>query len=194
MRVAQLAMGAALLASAASAQQRVKESVISDPAAADWNFDGKPKVKPVDAAGLPGGKALLVTIARKGTNPWDIQARMKLKDGIVAGDTVTVGFYARAETPDPGKEVATVQVRVQRAAAPYDATLEGPVAIGKDWAFHCLTGPAKVTLDAASAEVSVQLAGEKRAVAFGPWMATRIPAAGPAIKSGLPCGQKVPAA
>jgi hypothetical protein len=177
------------LASAVAAQQRIKEVVISDPAATDWNFEGKPKIKVVDAAGLPGGKALLVTIGAKGANPWDVQARMGVKDGIAAGDTVTFGFYARADKPDPGKETATVTVRVQRAAAPYDAAVEGPLEIGKDWTFHCLTGAARTALAAAETNVSVQLAGEKHAIALGPWMATKIPGAGPTIRTGLPCGR-----
>ena len=40
-----------------------------------------------------------------------------------------------------------------------------------------------------NAQVSVQLAGEKHAVAFGPWMATKIPGSGPNLKTGLPCGK-----
>ena len=179
----------ALASAGAAQQQRVKEAIISDPAAAGWAFDGNPKVKQVKADGLPGGQALLVTINNKGANPWDVQARLKLKDGIAAGDTVTFGFYARADKPDPGKQTASVNVRVQRVAAPYDAAIEGPVEIGTDWTFHCLTGPAKIALTAAEMTVSVQLAGEKHAVAFGPWMATKIPAAGTGIKTGLPCGK-----
>jgi hypothetical protein len=178
-----------VLAGAVGAQQRVKESIISDPASAGWEFEGKPKVKVVDAAGLPGGKALLVSVATKGANPWDIQARMKVKDGVAVGDTVTFGFYARADKPDPGKETASVGVRVQRAAAPYDAAVEGSLEIGKEWTFHCLTGTAKTALTAAELNVSVQLAGEEHAVAFGPWMATKIPAAGANVKTGLPCGK-----
>lgn len=178
------------VATAATAQQaRVKEAIISDPASAGWEFQGNPKVKAVKAEGLPGGQALLVTIAAKGANPWDVQASMTLKDGVAAGDTVTFGFYARADKPDPGKQTATVTVRVQRNAAPYDAAIEGPLEIGPDWTFHCLTAPAKIALTPAEAAVSVQLAGDKHAVAFGPWMATRIPAAGVGIKTGLPCGK-----
>lgn len=185
------AAAAAALAGGAAAQTRVKESIIGDSAAAAWAFEGAAKVKPVDAPAVPGGKALSVAVAAKGANPWDIQARLKMKDGIVAGDTVTFGFYARAEAPDPGKTTATVNIRVQRDAAPYDATLEGPIEIGPEWTFVCLAGPAKMALGAAEMSVSVQLAGDKHTIAFGPYMATRIPAQGPNIKSGLPCGQGV---
>jgi hypothetical protein len=179
-----------LLAGAAVAQTRGKETIISDPAAATWNFEGAPKVKQVAAAGVPGGSALLVTVAKKPAKPWDVQARMKLKDGVAAGDLVTFGFYARAEKPDPGQDAAAVTVRVQRGAAPYDATLEGPLQIGKDWRFHCLTGAARVALAASEIEVSVQMGGDRHAVAFGPFMVTRIPAAaGPNARTGLPCGQ-----
>jgi hypothetical protein len=181
----------AALATAGAAQQaRIKETIISDPASAGWNFDGNPRVKQVKADGLPGGQALLVTIGAKGANPWDVQARMKVKDGVAAGDTVTFGFYARADKPDPGKETASVTVRVQRAAAPYDATVEGALEIGREWTFHCLTGVARSALTAAETEVSVQLAGDRHAVAFGPWMATKLPAgAGASAKTGLPCGK-----
>ncbi len=193
MRFSAVCIGSIALAGAAFAQQRVKETIISDPAAATWAFEGKPKVKQVSAEGVPGGKALLVTVAAKGANRWDVQARMKVKEGIAADDTVTFGFYARADKPDPGKDTAAVHVRVQRGAAPYDAAIEGPLEIGKEWTFHCLTGRSKLTLDAAVTEVSVQMAGNKHAVAFGPYMVTKIPESGPTIKSGLPCGKALAA-
>jgi hypothetical protein len=192
MMKAMVLIGAGLLAGTAMAQMRVKEAIISDPAAAQWTFEGAPKVKQVAAPGVPGGNALLVTVAQKPANPWDVQARMKLKDGVAAGDFVTFGFYARAEKPDPGKDSASVTVRVQRGAAPYDAAVEGPLQIGKAWSFHCLSGPAKVALSVAEIEGSVQMGADRHAVAFGPFMVTKIPAAAGAIaKTGLPCGQAV---
>jgi Carbohydrate binding domain len=183
--------GVLLIASAALAQERAKETIISDQASASWGFDGAAKVKEIAAEGIPGGRALQADVAAKGANPWDIQARLKLKEGFAAGDTVTFGFYARAIKPDPGKDSARVNVRVQRAAAPYDAAIEGPIDIGPKWQFHCLAGPAKVAIEQAQLEVSVQLAGEKHDIAFGPYLATRIPAVAQSAKSGLPCGQVV---
>lgn len=172
-----------VIATGAVATQAGKEAIISDASSAGWAFDGNPKMTEVEAVGLPGGKAVLVTIPKKGANPWDIQARLPMKDGIAVGDTVTFGFYARAERPDPGKATATVPIRVQRNAAPYDAAVE----VGKDWTFHCLAGPSKLTLAPAELAVSLQLAGEKRAIAFGPYLATKIP--GGSGKSSLPCGE-----
>lgn len=181
---------ACVIATSAVAAQAGKEAIISDASSAGWAFDGNPKMTEVEVAGLPGGKAVLVTIAKKGANPWDIQARLPMKDGIAVGDTVTFGFYARAERPDPGKLTAKVPVRVQRDAAPYDAALEGAVEVGKDWTFHCLAGPSKLALGASELAVSLQLAGEKHAIAFGPYLATKIP--GGSGKSGLPCGESIP--
>jgi hypothetical protein len=54
-----------------------------------------------------------------------------------------------------------------------------------------VTGPSKLALTAAEFAVSVQLAGDAHTVEFGPYMATKIPAQGASIKSGLPCGQPV---
>lgn len=180
---------ACVIATGAVAMQAGKEAIISDASNAGWSFDGNPKLAEVAADGLPGGKAVLVTIPQKGANPWDIQARLPMKDGIAVGDTVTFGFYARAEKPDPGKATATVPVRVQRNAAPYDAALEGAVEVGKDWTFHCVVGPSKLALGASELAVSLQLAGEKHAIAFGPYLATKIAGDG---KSGLPCGESIP--
>lgn len=185
-------VGAVLIASAgAVAQERVKEAIISDQTSASWAFEGAAKVKEIAAEGIPGGRALQAEVAAKGANPWDIQARLKMKEGFAAGDTVTFGFYARAIKPDPGKDTARVNVRVQRAAAPYDAAVEGAIDIGPKWQFHCVAGPAKVAIEQAQLEVSVQLAGEKHDIAFGPYLATRIPAVAQGAKSGLPCGQAV---
>lgn len=173
------------------AQERVKEVIISDQASASWAFEGQAKVKEVAAEGVPGGRALAVEVPAKGANPWDIQARLTMKEGFAAGDTVTFGFYARAIAPDPGKDTARVHVRVQRAAAPYDAAIEGSIDVGSDWRFHCLAGPAKFALDPAQLAISVQLAGDKHTIAFGPYLATRIPAVAEGAKSGLPCGQLI---
>lgn len=185
-------MVTALVLAAVAVPAGAREQVISDPDAADWVFEGDARVKVVDAAGLPGGKALLVTVPRKGVNPWDIQARLKMKDGVAAGDRLAFGFYARAEKPDPGKQTASVNVRVQRDAAPYDAALEGPLEISSDWTFNCLTGPAQLALSPQEMTVSVQLAGERHAIVFGPFLMTRIPANESATLSGLPCGQRIP--
>lgn len=183
-----------LLISTAAASQGapplpLRETVISDKENAGWSFDGKPKLKEVAAEALPGGKAILVTIPTKGQNPWDMQARLPMKAGIVAGDIITFGFFARAEKPDPGQTGATVQVRVQRDKAPYEAALEGPISLGPEWRFHCLTGPASLSIPAAELAVSVQLSAERRAVALGPYVATRIPAGAAKTVSGLPCGK-----
>jgi len=178
---------AAVLASAGVMQPR--ETIISDPASADWLFVGNARVRPVDAAPLPGGKALLVTVATKPAKPWEVQARMKLKEGFATGDTLTFGFYARTDKPDPGKDVAVVGVRIQRGGDPYDAAIESQIEIGREWKFHCLTGVSKLTLPAELAEVSIQMGGDKHAVAFGPWMTTKIAGGGASGATTLPCGQ-----
>jgi hypothetical protein len=174
---------------AAHAQERVTETIITDQASAAWAFEGMAKVKEIAAKGIPGDRALQVDIAEKGANPWAVQARLKAREGFAQGDIVTFGFYARAIKPDPGRNSATVHVRVQRGAAPYDAAIEGQVEIGPDWQFHCVAGPAKIALDAALLEISVQLAGDKHSIAFGPYLATRIPGTAAGAKSGLPCGK-----
>lgn len=183
-------LAAAAITAAASAQVHVKEEIITAPTGANWQFDGAPKVKLADAAGVPGGKALAITIPAKTKNPWDVQARATLAHDIEVGDIVTFGFYARAEKPDPGKETATLGVQVQRNGPPYDAAVGGSVELGKDYVFHCVGGPAKIALKAGELMVTVQLGADKHVVDFGPFFATRIPAAGgPNAKSGLPCGK-----
>lgn len=192
MRNIMIATTVIAMAGAGFAQSRVKEVIISEAATAAWTFEGSAKTKPVAApAGVPGGQAIQVAIAQKGVNPWAVQARLPMKDGIAANDTVTFGFYARAAKPDPGQQTATLSVRLQRNATPYDAALEGMVTVEKDWRFVCLSGPAKIALAASELVASVQLAGDKRTVEFGAYMATKIPSQGPNIRSGLPCGQPV---
>jgi hypothetical protein len=189
-------LGSLLAATGALAQaapsQPPREMIISDKDNAGWSFDGNPKLKEVPAEDLPGGKAILVTIPAKGANPWDVQARLPMKQGISEGDIVTFGFFARAERADPGRTGSLVPVRVQRDAAPYEAALEGMIEIGPEWRFHCLAGPARLAIPAAELAVSVQLAGDRRAVVLGPYLATRIPA-GVTKATGLPCGQSIAA-
>lgn len=182
-----IALLAAAAATGATAQEPpsapLKETVISDKENAGWGFQGKPKLKEVPAEQLPGGKALQVAVA-KGANPWDTQGLIPLKQGIEQGDLLTFGFFARSVSPDAG----SIHVRFQRNGAPYDSAFEGPVQIDHEWRFVCLVGTAGKAIPAAELDIAVQLAGEKRVVELGPYLATRIPAGAAAKKSGLPCG------
>jgi hypothetical protein len=192
-----LLLGQLLAATAALAQsapaQPLRETIISDKANTGWEFDGNPALKQIPAEDLPGGKAVLVTILAKGANPWDVQARLPMQQGISKGDTIVFGFFARAEQPDPGMTVAPVQVRMQRNAPPYDAALEGTIDIGPEWRFHCLTGPARMAITGPDLVAVVQLAGQKRKIVLGPYLVTRIPAGAAKPATGLPCGQSIPA-
>jgi hypothetical protein len=163
------------------------EVQITDPDNAEWNFTGKGmRTRVVESAGAPGGMAIEANVSRKGANPWDIQTAITLRQGFAVGDKLSFGFYARTVKGDGGGETVTLPIRIQRTAAPYDAAIEGAVVVGPEWKYHCISGPAKIALQPNEMNVSVQMAGDKHVVEFGPFLGFLIPAASTA-KFSRPC-------
>ncbi|WP_448657529.1 hypothetical protein ACPVPU_08655 [Sphingomonas sp. CJ99] len=173
------ALGMAIMvAGAASAwAQSGGEVQITDAENAEWNFTGKGmRTRVVESEGAPGGMAIEAAVARKGANPWDIQTAITLKQGFAVGDKLSFGFYARAVKGDAGGSTVTLPIRIQRTAAPYDAAIEGAVTVGPEWKYYCISGPAKIALQPNEMNVSVQMAGDKHTVEFGPFLGFLIPA------------------
>lgn len=177
------------LAVAGTTAAVAREAVVSDPASASWAFNGEIRPRAVEAATLPGGQAIRLDVRRKGANPWDIQAIGDILSAIEPGDRITVGFYARAQSPDPGGSTITLPVRVQQRTAPFAGALDGTATLTGDWTFHCVTGPATAALAAGNAQAVLNLAGERHVIDLGPFLITRAAAADADAPSTLPCGQ-----
>lgn len=133
---------------------------------ASWTVSPeRPSPRVVEAAGVPGGGALRVR-ARRGANPWDVQATSPAGGDIAAGDVVLLAFYARAEqAPEGGSRLP---VRLQLAGAPYTSLVEGTKTIGAEWRQYCLSGVAAQAFRGELTNVSVHLATADQVVDLGP--------------------------
>lgn len=186
MRVTVILSGLALAGATAAV---AREAVVSDPASASWAFNGEIRPRATEAPTLPGGQAIRLDVRRKGANPWDIQAIGDILSAIEPGDRITVGFYARAQTPDPQSETITLPVRVQQRTAPFAGALDGTATLTGEWTFHCVTGRATNAIAAGNAQAVVNLASERHVVDLGPFLITRAAADDAEAPSTLPCGR-----
>ena len=125
----------------------------------------RPSPRVVDASGAPGGNALRVR-ARRGANPWDVQATSPAGGDIAAGDVVLLAFYARAEQAAEGG--SRLPVRLQLAGAPYTSLLDGTKTIGTEWRQYCLSGVAAQAFRGDLTNVSIHLGAADQVVDLGP--------------------------
>lgn len=166
------------------------ETVIGDAAHAQWAPYGNGRATNAKAPDLPGGVALRLQVRRKGAQPWDAGLSVQLKDGVQAGERVIAGFYARAQSPAPGRDTATVIARVQQNGQSYDPVIEATFEIGPEWRFHCVQGAAKRGFGAGALELGLQLASEQQTVEVGPFMVVR---GGEGERTQLPCERRIAA-
>lgn len=126
----------------------------------------KPKPKDVPAEGVPGGAALRVK-ARKGANPWDVQAFSPINGAdINKGDVVMVMAFLRAEEPAPGG--SNLSVRLQLAGPPFTAGFDFNAAISGEWKSYCAHRVASAKLPAKRTNVNVHLANAEQVIDLGP--------------------------
>ena len=153
----------------ADLEKQLPGTLINDPTRIDWASQGASlKVKPVRDSAIPGGGAARrYTVPGKLANAWEAQTLVPLTAGIAAGQTVTVGFYARAlsaKTPD-GKGV--IGARVQQNAAPYYGFADTTLAIGPEWQWYEVSGVAGRAIAKEVATISLQFGGAAQEVEIG---------------------------
>ena len=174
-----LAAGALALPAAAMAQdlspelqaldEKLPGTLINDPTAIDWPAIGTGfKSRAFAEEGLPGGGAAReFAIAKAGPQPYAIQAFVPLLSNIEKGETVTVGFWARAieARTDDGKGV--LGVRFQQNAEPWPGFGDATVKLGPQWEWHEVSGVATTDIGRRNAVVTLQLAGARQTVQIG---------------------------
>jgi hypothetical protein len=129
-----------------------------------WYFQpDKPKARVIKVATLKGGQAYHIK-ARKGANPWDVQANSPVQGAINQGDTIMLMYFARAAEPAEGGSSLTA--RIQATAAPWTATMDMTSKITSEWQSYCAHRVASATLEKSS--VSIHLAGADQVIELGP--------------------------
>ena len=129
-----------------------------------WYFvPDKPKPKHMKAD-VFGDYAFRVK-ARKGNNPWDMQASSPIAGAIHEGDVVMVIYYARAEVPAEGGSSLTL--RLQMNSPPWTSVLDTTNRISEKWERYCAVGSATATLAENKGSVSIHLATADQTIDLG---------------------------
>jgi len=176
---ASLAAAAMAVSSAAPAQDLSPELqaldaklpgvLINDPTRLDWATQGLGfKSKGVTDATIPGGGAAVqFDIAKADAKPYSIQAFVPLLSKVAKGDTVTVGFYARALAAETADGKGVISVRFQQNSDPWPGFGDAAVKVGSDWEWHEVSGVSNINIAREVAVVALQLAGAKQTIQIG---------------------------
>jgi hypothetical protein len=119
--------------------------------------------------GVQGGKALRITVPRKGANVWDIAASSAIGKPVRAGDRLVLAFWARLHEGENGATSVTLPYGgIQLAKAPYTTVVGGPVTIGAEWELHEVKGKSDKDYAAGELSATIHLASGKQVVDLGP--------------------------
>jgi hypothetical protein len=155
-----------VMASLARAEVDLMSMMINKETNGTWNIlPDKPKAKHFKVPELPGGYAFRVK-ARKGANPWDVQASSPVAGAINEGDVIMLNYYARAEQPAEGGSKLTA--RIQLAGPPYSSVLDFTAPIDGEWKSYCAFRVANANIEEKRSSVSIHLATAEQVIDLGP--------------------------
>jgi hypothetical protein len=144
-------------------------ALINDPSSLDWKTQGIGfKSKGVTDPAIPGGGAAVqFEIRQADPKPYTIQAFIPLLSNIAKGETVTIGFYARALSADTPDGKGVVSVRFQQNSDPWPGFGDAQVKVGPEWEWHEVNGISNINVQKEVAVVALQLAGAKQTIQIG---------------------------
>jgi len=153
-------------AGAAFAQSDLAKKIINDPGSP--TVDGA-KARLVDDATAAGGKALRVTVAKKGQNNWDSVVESTIGKPVKAGDRLVLTVEAKSvKGPDATTAASIPYVAVQQIAAPYKALFSGQVPLTSDWKLHQFEGRADKAYPAGTLKATIQIGNARQTIDLGP--------------------------
>lgn len=163
------AMGQDLSPELQALDAKLPGTLLNDPTRLDWATQGIGfKSKGVIDPAIPGGGAAVQFEIRKADpKPYTIQAFIPLLSRIAKGDTVTVGFYARALSADTADGKGLINVRFQQNADPWPGFADAQVKVGPEWEWHEVSGISNINVAKEVAVVALQLAGAKQTLQIG---------------------------
>lgn len=143
--------------------------LINDPSRLDWATQGLGfKSKGVTDPAIPGGGAAVQFEIRKADpKPYSIQAFVPLSSNIAKGQTVTIGFYARALSADTDDGKGVIGVRFQQNSDPWPGFGDATIKVGPEWGWHEASGVSNIDIQKEVAVVALQLAGAKQTIQIG---------------------------
>ncbi len=148
---------------------RLPGTLINDPSRLDWATQGQGfKSKGVTDPAIPGGGAAVqFEIRQADPKPYAIQAFVPLLSKVAKGDTVTIGFYARALSADTADGKGAIGVRFQQNSDPWPGFGDATVKLGPQWEWHEVGGVSNIDIARDVAVVALQLAGAKQTIQIG---------------------------
>ncbi len=147
----------------------ILQKAINKPSA-NWAIYGAgQKSAAVKDKAIAGGGAMKVEVQAASDKPWGVGASQPIAGKVTKGDVLLVAFWAKAEGGDGGAAVADISaVRVQQAAAPYDAAMQGGLKVEGEWKMYTVPGRATIDIPAGAGSVSLHLGAAKQTVLLGP--------------------------
>jgi hypothetical protein len=119
----------------------------------------------VDDSGVPGGRALEVSVPKRGENPWDGGISGALTSEIKKGDTLVMTFWAKSV----GGRAEISNVGLQMNQAPFSAIDNlMPVSPSPTWQPYAVFVNADKTYKPMEAGYTFHLANAAQAMRIGP--------------------------
>jgi hypothetical protein len=158
-------MALVIVAAPVAAQDDIANKIVNDPGAPTVNGA---KASLHEDKDVQGGKALRVTVPKRGANVWDSSVESALTKPVKAGDQIVLAFSVRLEKGDAGTTSTIPFAGVQLGTAPYTTVASQPVEIGQAWKTVEIRGKADKDYAPGTLKVAIHLATGKQVVDMGP--------------------------
>jgi hypothetical protein len=153
------------VAPSAFAQDDIARQLINDPNTA-WTVYGPQTNKKIRDRKVQGGRAIEVSVAAPGGNPWDTAAQVPITGRISKGDRILAAAWLKAATADGAP--ADLAMRIQVDSPPYDAVVEKRQSVGDGWQLHSIETVAARDYAEGTCTLVVHLGSARQVVDLGP--------------------------
>jgi hypothetical protein len=120
---------------------------------------------------VQGGKALRVTVPRKGEHPWSASIGGPINKPVKAGDNLVLAYWVRLEKGEAGPTTTLPYGGIQLSSAPYTSVVNDSAEIGPDWKLVQVKGKADKDYPAGALNVTIHVATARQTIDFGPVIA-----------------------
>lgn len=143
--------------------------LVNDPSRIDWQSYGADlNASAVVDESIPGGGAARrFEIKRAAEFIYTAGTNIPLVEAVNRGETVTIGFYARAVEADTDDGKGVVRVRFQRNAEPYPGFGEQTLSIGTEWEWYEVSAEAEQKLRTKDGIVAIQFGRTRQIIEIG---------------------------
>jgi len=123
----------------------------------------------VSDAGVPGGKAVEVTVSKAGENSWSAGINWSMSEGVAKGDVVFLAFWAKGLSAENEAQTPVISpVRVQENQEPYRSALDGAAYLSRDWKLYFAASKSDLDIPKGTAGMSFHIGLSKQSLRLGP--------------------------